>query len=72
MTEKQLQIGTSEFIRLGDALKAADIVSTGGQAKILVQSGQVYVDGKPCTQRGTKLRCGQSFMAMSVLVKISA
>ena len=33
-------------------------VSTGGEAKIIVQEGQVQVNGEVCTQRGRKIRPG--------------
>ena len=45
-----------EYIRLCDLLKTAGAVETGGQAKAVIQDGQVTVNGEPCTQRGKKLR----------------
>lgn len=39
-------------------MKFADMTSTGGEAKILIQDGQVLVDGKPCLQRGRKIKPG--------------
>ncbi len=49
---------TTEFIKLQDLLKFADLVSTGGEAKIVVQEGEVKVDGETCTMRGKKIRPG--------------
>lgn len=49
---------TSEFIRLQDLMKLADLVSSGGQAKMLIQDGQVTVNGEICLQRGKKLHPG--------------
>lgn len=49
---------TTEFIKLQDLMKFADMTSTGGEAKILIQDGQVLVDGKPCLQRGRKIKPG--------------
>lgn len=49
---------TTEFIKLQDLMKFADITNTGGEAKILIQDGQVLVDGKPCLQRGRKIKPG--------------
>jgi len=49
---------SGEFIRLDALLKYAAIVSTGGEAKILIQSGEVFVGGEPCTMRGKKIRPG--------------
>ena len=48
----------TEFIRLQDLMKLGDLVSSGGQAKLLVQDGQVQVNGQVCLQRGKKLRPG--------------
>ena len=49
---------TTEFIRLQDLMKLADLVSSGGEAKVLIQDGQVTVNGEVCLQRGKKLRPG--------------
>ena len=49
---------TTEFIRLQDLMKLANLVSSGGEAKTLIQDGQVSVNGETCTQRGRKLRPG--------------
>ena len=49
---------TTEFIKLQDLLKFAAIASTGGEAKIMVQEGEVTVNGEVCTQRGKKIRPG--------------
>lgn len=50
----------SEFIRLDALLKFGGIAETGGQAKLLVQSGQIKVNGEVCTQRGKKMRAGDT------------
>ncbi len=47
-----------DFIRLDSALKLAGLVSTGGHAKIVIQSGEVKVNDTVCTMRGKKLRSG--------------
>ena len=49
---------TTEFIKLQDLLKFASMVSTGGEAKILIQDGEVQVNGQVCTMRGKKIRPG--------------
>ena len=49
---------TTEYIKLQDLLKFANIVSTGGEAKIIIQEGLVKVNGEGCTMRGKKLRPG--------------
>ena len=44
-----------EYIKLGQALKAAGLVSSGVDAKIVIQNGHVEVNGKTEVQRGKKL-----------------
>ena len=48
----------TDFIRLDAFLKMCDAVQTGGHAKIVIQEGEVRVNGEVCTQRGKKLRAG--------------
>lgn len=52
---KEIDIYT-ETITLSQFLKWANIAQTGGEAKLLIQQGLVSVNGKPQTQRGTKLK----------------
>ena len=47
-----------EYIKLGQALKAAGLVSSGLDAKIVIQNGMVIVNGEVETQRGKKLYDG--------------
>ena len=54
----------TEFIKLQDALKYANVVYSGGEAKQLIQEGQVTVNGEVCTMRGKKLRPGDRFTFM--------
>ena len=51
---------TTEFIRLQDLMKLANMASSGGEAKQLIQDGQVLVNGETCLQRGRKLRPGDT------------
>ena len=56
--EKQTVAITTEYIKLEALLKLANVVSSGGEAKIAIQEGKVTVNGETCTQRGKKLRPG--------------
>lgn len=47
-----------DFIRLDSAMKLADMVVTGGHAKIVIQNGEVKVNGEVCLMRGKKLHKG--------------
>ena len=57
MQSERVKIET-EFIRLQDLLKFAGAVETGGEAKLLIQNGEVRVNGEVCAMRGKKLRPG--------------
>jgi ribosome-associated protein len=48
----------SPGITLGQALKAANLVGSGGEAKVLVQAGEVLVNGEVETRRGRQLKEG--------------
>ena len=50
----------TEFIKLQDLLKYANLVETGGMAKECVQGGEVMVNGEVCTMRGKKIRPGDT------------
>lgn len=46
----------TEFIKLDQFLKFAELVQSGGEAKQLILDGKVRVNGEVCTQRGKKIR----------------
>ena len=52
---------STEFIKLQDAMKYANIVYSGGEAKQLILEEQVQVNGEVCTMRGKKLYPGDRF-----------
>ena len=54
----------TEYIKLESAMKLANIVPTGGVAKMMIQGGEVKVNGEVCTMRGKKLRPGDVFSCM--------
>ena len=60
----------TEFIKLQDAMKYANIVYSGGEAKQLILEEQVKVNGEICTMRGKKLYPGDrfSFMGHNILI----
>ena len=57
MESHEIKIHT-EFIKLQDLLKFANLVETGGEAKERIQAGEVTVNGEVCTMRGKKIRPG--------------
>ena len=60
-----------EFIKLGQALKAANLVGSGLEAKIMINQGKVKVNGAVETQRGKKLYDGDmvTFNEEQILIK---
>ena len=52
---------STEFIKLQDAMKYANIAYSGGEAKTLILEEQVTVNGEVCTMRGKKLYNGDKF-----------
>ena len=52
---------STEFIKLQDAMKFANVVYSGGEAKQLILDQQVTVNGEVCTMRGKKLYPGDRF-----------
>ena len=57
MEFKEISI-KQEFIKLDSAMKLANMVVTGGHAKIVIQDGEVKVNGEVCTLRRKKLKKG--------------
>jgi ribosome-associated protein len=50
-----------DHITLAQAVKAAGLAETGGQAKVMIREGMFAVNGEPVTQPGRKLRAGDRF-----------
>lgn len=57
MEHRIIEIET-EFIKLDSLLKFAGIAAVGGEAKFMVTSCAVLVNGEVCTMRGKKIRPG--------------
>lgn len=60
-----------EFIKLGQALKAASLVSDGVEAKIVISEGMVKVNGETEIRRGRKLYEGDLVSYKGNQIKIS-
>ncbi len=60
-----------DFIKLGQALKAANLVESGVMAKLVIQDGLVTVNGEIETRRGKKLTDGDvvSFEGETIIIK---
>ncbi|MBE6737352.1 MAG: RNA-binding S4 domain-containing protein [Ruminococcus sp.] len=60
-----------EFIKLDSLMKFSGLCATGGEAKLLIQSGQVLVNGEVCTMRGKKMRDGDKAQYGDRIVEVS-
>lgn len=59
-----------EYIKLGQAMKAAGLVDSGVDAKFVIQDGLVKVNGQTETQRGKKLYAGDEVEYQKQIIKI--
>ncbi len=59
-----------DFIKLGQALKAAGLVDSGVEAKIAIQDGEVFVNGAVEYQRGKKLHDGDTVEFNGKTIKV--
>ena len=62
---------TGEFIRLDALMKLNVMTATGGEAKALIQDGEVLVNGEVCTMRGKKMRDGDRAQYGDRIVEVS-
>ena len=67
MTEIKIE---TEFIKLDALLKFANLVSSGGEAKLRIAEGEVLVNGETCTMRGRKIRPGDTVSLDGVILKV--
>jgi ribosome-associated protein len=61
-----------QMIRLGQLLKVAGLVDSGGEAKALLADGSVTVNGDPETRRGRQLHDGDVVAAGDESVRVVA
>lgn len=54
---EQIKLDT-EFITLGQFLKLADVIQTGGMAKWFLSENEIFINGEQDQRRGRKLRVG--------------
>lgn len=69
MEAREVKIHT-EYIKLEGLLKFEGLAGTGGEAKAMIQSGLVTVNGAVCTQRGRKLRPGDAVALDGTVIKL--
>ena len=69
MKTEKIKIDT-EYIKLQDLLKFSGEAYTGGMAKVIIQNGEVKVNGEVCTMRGKKLRSGDKAEFEQTLIEV--
>ena len=60
-----------EMIRLGELLKLAGVVGTGGEAKLLLASAEVRVNGEPESRRGRQLHPGDEVLVGDEALRVA-
>jgi len=59
------------MIRLGQFLKMADLIDTGGEGKVLIASGDVTVNGEVDTRRGRQLHPGDVVQVLGRTARVA-
>ena len=71
MSEESVEIEVGPGgIQLGQLLKLASIVDGGGEAKALLESGGVRVNGRAETRRGAQLKAGDTVHAAGARIRV--
>ena len=71
MQNLEIQI-RGEFIELHKLLKLMGVCASGGEAKTLVASGAVQVDGQPELRKACKIRAGQTVQTGATRIDVLA
>lgn len=61
---------STDYIRLDSFLKLCDAVESGGFAKMVIQDGNVWVNGEICTLRGKKIHLGDKVQFNKIVYEI--
>ena len=70
MKEITFSLEGKEYVELKNLLKIASLVNSGGEAKIIIQNGEISVNGEIETRRGKKLRSGDVILLSQIEIKI--
>jgi ribosome-associated protein len=68
--DAEFALDESTGITLANLLKVLGVAATGGQAKVLVQSGAVRVNGEVETRRGRRLVAGDVVLAPGRTIRV--
>ncbi|EGV00466.1 RNA-binding S4 domain-containing protein [Mycoplasmopsis columbina] len=67
--QRQVEIN-DDFITLGQFLKKAQIIDTGGQAKFFIETNNIKINNKKPIGRGSKIFAGDSVWIEGYLYKV--
>ena len=62
---------TEEHIKLGQLLKAVNLVSSGSEGKTVILNGEVEVNGEVCLMRGKKIVSGDKVSFNGEIIEVS-
>lgn len=71
LTEIEFELDGHDHIELKNLLKVCNLCETGGQAKHVIEEGQVKVDGKVVTIKSLKITSGQTVVFNNHSIKIA-
>ncbi len=60
-----------DYVELKQLLKLTDLVSSGGEAKIIIGDGQVRVNGEVELRKACKIRAGQQVQLGDVVIRVN-
>ena len=66
----EFRLGGSDYIELKSLLKVSGLCGTGGEAKVAIEQGEVFVDGKLETRKGFKVKCGHTVTFKKKAIKV--
>jgi len=66
----KFKLGESEYIELIKLLKLLNISNSGGQAKLMVEDGEVKLNGKIESRKRAKLRTGDKIEVFDKIIEI--
>lgn len=70
--KKTFYLGNHEFVALCDLLKLEAVAESGGQAKHLIDNGEVQRNGAVETRKSAKIRAGETIVLNDVTIEVCA
>ncbi|MEG2429488.1 MAG: RNA-binding S4 domain-containing protein [Oscillospiraceae bacterium] len=72
MKQEQIIKIKTEYIKLDQLLKFAGIAESGGMAKEIIMSGDVFVNGEKCEIKGKKIRKNDEISLDEIIIKVES